>query len=109
MNPEPGHDTECTHTVTALDNFDWYEDGGIPTKCRNAGHALAVAKGIIERSLAHEHTQAKDPADPEELFKRWDDFGDYPSIYPPVEPTFDPSAFATQKAIEICQHCRNAG
>jgi hypothetical protein len=90
------------YQVTAVDNFDWYESAGMPTPCRDAEHALSVAKGILERSLAHEHAQAKDPTDPEELFKRWDDFGDYPSIYPTLDPPFDPSEYANQRAREIC-------
>lgn len=90
------------YTVTPLDNFDWYEDAGLPTPCRDAEHALSVAKGILERSLAHEHAQSKNPTDPEELFKRWDDFGDYPSINPALNPPFDPSAYAQERAVEIC-------
>ncbi len=91
------------YQVTPIDNFDWYESAGIPTPCRDAEHALSVAKGILERSLAHEPKQAKDPTDPEELFKRWDDFGDYPSIYPALDPLFDPSEYARQRAAEICR------
>jgi len=90
------------YQVTALDNFDWYGDAGVPTPYRDAQHALSVAKGILERSLAHEHAQAKDPSDPEELFSRWDDFGDYPSIYPKLDPPFDPSEYARQRTDEIC-------
>lgn len=90
------------YQVTALDNFDWYEGAGVPTQCRDAEHALSVATGILERSLAHEHDQAKDPTDPKELFKRWDDFGDYPSIYPPLDPPFHPSQYAKTRAEEIC-------
>lgn len=90
------------YRVTALDNFDWYEDAGVPTPCWDAQHALSVAKGILERSLAHEHDQAKDPTCSEELFSRWDDFGDYPSISPELDPPFDPSEYARQRAAEIC-------
>jgi hypothetical protein len=91
------------YTVTPLNNFDWYEGAGVPTPCRDAEHALSVAKGILERSLAHEHAQSKDPTDPEELIERWDDFGDYPSINPPLNPPFDPSTYARQRAEEICR------
>jgi hypothetical protein len=91
------------YQVTPLDNFDWYDGAGLPTPCRDAEHALSVAKGILERSLAHEHAQSKDPTDPEELLKRWDDFGDYPSINPALNPPFDPSAYARQRAEEICR------
>ncbi|MCF7675461.1 MAG: hypothetical protein K9N23_02800 [Akkermansiaceae bacterium] len=95
--------TKPTYNVTPLDNFDWYEGAGVPTKCRDAEHALSVAKGILERSLAHEHGQAKDPSSAAELFDRWDDFGDYPSIYPELDPPFDPSAYARQRSEEICR------
>lgn len=91
------------YQVTPLDNFDWYEGAGVPTKCRDAEHALSVAKGILERSLTHEHNQAKDPTNPEELFGRWDDFGDYPSIYPELDPPFEPSEYARLRATEICR------
>ena len=91
------------YRVTALDNFDWYEGAGLPTPCRDAEHALSVAKGILERSLAHEHAQAKDPADAAELFDRWDNFGDYPSIYPELDPPFDPSAYAEMRSGQICR------
>lgn len=91
------------YQVTPLDNFDWYEGAGVPTPCRDAEHAISVAKGILERSLVHEHNQAKDPTSAEELFSRWDDFGDYPSISPKLDPTFDPSEYARQRAAEICR------
>jgi len=91
------------YSVTPLDNFDWYEGAGVPTLCRGAAQALSVAKGILERSLRHEHAQAKDPSCAVELFKRWDDFGDYPSIRPELDPPFDPSAYAEQRALEICR------
>ena len=96
-------DNPPAYQVTPLDNFDWYEGAGVPTPCRDAEHALSVAKGILERSLAHEHNQAKDPASAEELFSRWDDFGDYPSISPNLDPPFDPSEYARQRAAEICR------
>jgi hypothetical protein len=96
LNPLP------SYQVTPLDNFDWYEGAGIPTKCRDAAHALSVAKGILERSLAHEHNQAKDRTNPQELIGRWDDFGDYPSIYPELDPPFVPSEYVQQRAVEIC-------
>lgn len=94
------------YRVTPLDNFDWYEGARVPTPCRDAEHALSVAKGILERSLAHEHDQANNPADPEELFRRWDDFGDYPSIYPALTPPFNPSEYARQRATAICADYR---
>jgi hypothetical protein len=91
------------YQVTTLDNFDWYEGAGMPTPCRDADHALSVAKGILERSLAHEHAQAKDPADAAELFDRWDSFGDYPSIHPALDPPFSPSVYAEIRSGEICR------
>lgn len=91
------------YQVTPLDNFDWYEGAGVPTPCRDAEDALSVANGILERSLVHEHNQAKDPSNPEELYKRWDDFGDYPSIRPELEPPFNPPEYARQRAVEICR------
>jgi hypothetical protein len=52
----------------------------------NAVVSAFFVSAILERSLTHEHDQAKDPADAAELFDRWDSFGDYPSIYPPRSP-----------------------
>jgi len=98
----PGPPAKAPYQVTALDNFDFYESSGTPTQCRDAAYALSVAKGILERSLAHEHDQAKDPTDAAELFDRWDSFGDYPSIYPALDPPFDPSEYALNRAAEIC-------
>jgi|GEM_PF-2445999 len=98
---------KAPYQVTPLDNFDWYEGAGVPTKCRDAEHALSVAKGILERSLAHEHAQAKNPTDAAELFDRWDSFGDYPSIYPELDPPFNPSEYARQRAEEICADSQN--
>lgn len=103
---ESTQSTKPTYNVTPLDNFDWYEGAGVPTKCRDAEHALSVAKGILERSLAHEHGQAKDPSSAAELFDRWDIFGDYPSIYPELDPPFNPSEYARQRAEEICGACQ---
>jgi len=94
--------TPPAYQVTPLDNFDWYEGAGVPTKCRDAEHAISVAMGIIERSLSHERNQAKNPSDPNEVFSRWDDFGDYPSIYPAPTPPFDPTEYAKRRAEEIC-------
>jgi len=54
---------KAPHQVTALDNFDWYEGAGVPTHCRDAEHALSVARGILERSLTHEHDRSKDLTD----------------------------------------------
>jgi hypothetical protein len=101
MNTEPLTNPPA-YLVTPFDNFDWYEGAGVPTKCRDAEHALSVAKGILERSLVHEHGQTKDPSSAEELFERWDDFGDYPSIRPEFDPPFDPSEYARRRAAEIC-------
>ncbi|MEI7912780.1 MAG: hypothetical protein WCK77_24395 [Verrucomicrobiota bacterium] len=98
----PDPPAKPAYLVTPLDNFDWYEGAGVPTQCRDAAHALSVAKGILERSLAHEHAQAKDPADAAELFDRWDSFGDYPSIDPDLDPPFDPSDYARTRAAEMC-------
>jgi hypothetical protein len=58
MKPSPQPNTPA-YQVTALDNFDFYESSGVPTQCRDAEHALSVAKGILERSLAHEHGQQR--------------------------------------------------
>lgn len=101
MKPPP-QPTTPAYQVTALDNFDFYESSGVPTECRDAEHALSVARGILERSLAHEHGQSMDPASAEELFDRWDSFGDYPSISPQPDPPFNPSEYAQQRAAEIC-------
>ena len=79
----------------------------MPTRCRDAAHALSVAKGILERSLAHEHEQAKDPTDAAELFDRWDSFGDYPSIDPDLDPPFNPSDYARNRAAEMCADLHN--
>lgn len=91
-----------SYRVTPVDNFDFYESTGTPTECRDAEHALSVAKGILERSLAHEHSQSADPTDPEELFDRWNGFGDYPSVFPELEPPFDPAEYAWRRVVEIC-------
>ncbi len=104
--PAPAIPATLPYQVTALDNFDFYESSGVATHCRDAAHALSVAKGILERSLAHEHGQAKDPTNAAELFDRWDNFGDYPSISPALDPPFDPSAYASQRAEEICGKVR---
>lgn len=106
MKPFP-QPTTPAYQVTALDNFDFYESSGVPTKCRDAEHALSVAKGILERSLAHEHGQSKDPTSAAELFDRWDGFGDYPSISPELDPPFNPSEYAQQRAAEICGACQS--
>lgn len=106
-NANPTLPVNAPYQVTALDNFDFYESSGVPTHCRDAAHALSVAKGILERSLAHEHAQAKNPTDAAELFDRWDSFGDYPSIDPELDPPFDPSEYARQRAAEICADSQN--
>jgi len=109
-NPKDGTVTgppaKAPYQVTALDNFDFYDSAGTPTQCRDAAYALSVAKGILERSLAHEHDQAKDPTDAAELFDRWDSFGDYPSIYPALDPPFDPSEYALNRAAEMCANSK---
>ncbi len=99
---KPPSPVKPPYQVTPLDNFDWYEGAGMPTPCRDAEHALSVAKGMLERSLAHEHGQAKDPTSAAELFDRWDSFGDYPSIRPELEPQFNPSEYAKKRSVEIC-------
>ncbi|MEI6673720.1 MAG: hypothetical protein WCO57_00935 [Verrucomicrobiota bacterium] len=104
---QSGPPAKAPYQVTTLDNFDFYESSGVPTQCRDADHALSVARGILERSLAHEHEQAKDPTDAAELFDRWDSFGDYPSIHPKHDPPFDPSEYARTRAAEICANPEN--
>ena len=98
---------KAPYQVTPLDNFDWYEGAGKPTQCRDAEHALSVAMGILERSLAHEHAQAKDPTDAAELLDRWNNFGDYPSIHPPLDPPFDPREYARNRAAVMCADSQN--
>ena len=105
MDPSPlksPQSPKAPYQVTAVDKFDFYESSGVPTQCRDAAHARSVAIGMLERSLAHEHDQAKDPADAAELFDRWNSFGDYPSIYPALDPPFSPSEYARQRAAEMC-------
>lgn len=96
--------TDPAYKVTPVDNFDFYDEDseGTPIPCRDAEHALSVAKAMIERSLAHEHAQAKDPTDPEELIERWDDFGSFPSIHPELDPPFNPSDYVRMRAVERC-------
>lgn len=82
--------TPPAYQVTPLDNFDWYEGAGVPTKCRDAEHAISVAMGM------------KNPSDPQEVFNRWEDCGYYPSIYPASTPPFVPTEYAKRRAEEIC-------
>lgn len=98
---------KALYQVTALDHFHFYANAGVPTECQDAAQALSVAKSILEGSLAREHEQAKDPTDAAELFDRWDNFGDYPSIYPILDPPFDPIDYARNRAVEMCADLEN--
>jgi hypothetical protein len=99
------HDTPkaITHKIFIYDNFDWEDGRDFAGEAASDEESLAMAKNIINRSLHHERAQAKDPQNPEEVFDRWDSFGNYPSIAPSLMPEFDVVAYAREQAKVICQ------
>ena len=92
-NPKSG-----PHKIYIYDNFDWEEGRDFAGEAATAEEAESMAKRIIDISLDHERSQAKDPHNADEVFDRWDSFGNFPSISPPLVPNFDCVAYAREQA-----------
>jgi hypothetical protein len=93
------------YRVFSGDNFHPYDEdevddsGAYPT----AENALQAAKAIVDNSLRWERKQSKNPADPDELYDRYTDFGDSPVIRPDTNPSFSAWEYAKVRCIEICR------
>jgi len=94
------------YCVYTYDNFHMYDEDNDGADLRgeydSSEEALSAAKQIIDNSLYWEHSQCKNPADPDELYSRFLSFGDSPAIRPDIEPHFSVSAYAKQSCVEIC-------
>ena len=94
------------YRVLTGDNFHSYDDdegsddsGTYSTQ----EEAIEAAKLIVDKSLRWERKQSKNPADPNELYDRYMDFGDDPVIRPGTEPHFSAWEYAKSRCPEICQ------
>jgi hypothetical protein len=87
------------------DNFHPYDenevddDGAYPTQ----EEAIVAAKMIVDKSLRWERKQSRNPANPNELYDRYTDFGDFPVISPGTEPHFSAWDYAKARCVEICR------
>jgi len=83
----------------SYDNDDGVDDGG---SYETQEEAVAAAKLIVDKSLRWERKLNKNPANPEELYDRYMDFGDDPVIRPDTEPHFSAWKYAKVRCVDIC-------
>jgi hypothetical protein len=60
-------------------------------------------KMIVDKSLRWERKLSRNPAEPDELYDRYMDFGDSPVIRPDTSPHFSALAYAEARCAEICR------
>ncbi len=87
------------------DNFHPYDEDDVDDEGSYATQeeAIAAAKLIVDKSLRWERTQSRNPADPDELYDRYMDFGDDPVIRPHTVPNFSAWEYAKSRSKEICR------
>ena len=93
------------YRVFTGDNFHMYDEDEVDDYSGayvNREDALRAAKLIVDKSLRWERKQCKNPADPDELYDRYTDFGDSPVIRPDAEPPFSAWQYAKSRCADIC-------
>ncbi len=92
------------YRVLTGDNFNFYEEEGCADfgTYETAEEAIVEAKAIVDKSIRWERWQATDQTDTEELYDRYTDFGESPSIHPPTVPPFSAWGYAKTRCVEIC-------
>jgi len=87
------------------DNFHAYDDDDGAEAWefyKTQEEAVAAARLIVDTSLRWERMLIKNPADPQELYDRYIDFGDYPVIRPETETRFSVWEYAKVRCVDIC-------
>lgn len=109
--PVMNDDMSTTYTVLTADNFDFYDEDEVDSHGSFATQeeAIAAARALVDRSLRWERQQCTDPCNADELYDRWEEFGDSPFIRPDTAPPFSASEYAQARVAEICSEPTEGG
>ena len=94
------------YKIFTADNFHMYdeEEGtDLSGEYDTQVEAVEAAKSIVDKSLRWERSQSRDPFDSDELYDRYQDFGDSPVIRPDTDPPFSAWDYAKLRCPEICK------